>query len=117
ASRDIDLREDKKKDDDENVMDSQDIDQSVGTKLPPTTKPANRLSHFHLVFVLEPPELELSQQVDKMFKHVIAKITAALYYEQERCDYVRQQSDLIMQLNAARLGMCCESLYLCCMFA
>ncbi|CAG8499893.1 8064_t:CDS:2, partial [Paraglomus occultum] len=110
-SRDIDLREDKKKDDDENVMDSQDIDQPVGTKVPSTAKPANRLTHFHLVFVLEPPELELTQHVDKMFKHVIAKITAALYYEQDRCDYVRQQADLIMQLkDAARLDKSADEL-------
>ncbi|CAG8506125.1 8378_t:CDS:2 [Paraglomus occultum] len=101
----------KKKDDDENVTDSQDIDQPAGAKVPSTTKPANRLTDFHLVFVLEPPELELIQHVDKMFKHVIAKITAALYYEQDRCDYVRQQADLIMQLkDAARLDKSADEL-------
>jgi len=83
-----------------------DDDEYVTTHRSKTTKPENRLTHFHLVFVLEPPDLELSQHVDKMFKHVIAKITSALRSEQVRCDYVRQQADLIMKLrDAARLGM------------
>ncbi|CAG8687771.1 3392_t:CDS:2, partial [Scutellospora calospora] len=54
---------------------------------------------FHLVFVLDPPELELCKQVDSIYKHVITKLTAALQYEQQRCGYVRAESELIMSLR------------------
>ncbi|CAG8783186.1 15907_t:CDS:2 [Dentiscutata erythropus] len=54
---------------------------------------------FHLVFVLDPPELELCKQVDSIHKHVIAKLTTALQYEQRRCGYVRKESELIMSLR------------------
>ncbi|CAG8613407.1 14948_t:CDS:2, partial [Racocetra fulgida] len=54
---------------------------------------------FHLVFVLDPPELELYKQVDSIYKHVITKLTAALQYEQQRCGYVRKEAELIMSLR------------------
>ncbi|CAG8477829.1 9559_t:CDS:2 [Ambispora gerdemannii] len=54
---------------------------------------------FHLVFVLEPPELELNRQVDNIYKHVITKLTAALRYEQKRCDYVRIEAEKIIALR------------------
>ncbi|RHZ85444.1 hypothetical protein Glove_65g69 [Diversispora epigaea] len=57
------------------------------------------LTFFHLVFVLEPPELELERQVDNIYKHVITKLTAALEYEQRRSDYVRKEADLILYLR------------------
>ncbi|CAG8649733.1 4144_t:CDS:2 [Gigaspora rosea] len=54
---------------------------------------------FHLVFVLDPPELELCKQVDSIYKYVITRLTAALQYEQQRCGYVRKESELIMSLR------------------
>ncbi|CAG8477191.1 12354_t:CDS:10 [Ambispora leptoticha] len=54
---------------------------------------------FHLIFVLEPPELELNRQVDNIYKHVITKLTAALRYEQKRCDYVRLEAEKIIAIR------------------
>jgi hypothetical protein len=57
------------------------------------------VTFFHLVFVLEPPELELCRQVDDIYKNIITKLTAALRYEQLRCDYVGKEAELILSLR------------------
>ncbi|CAG8478470.1 15699_t:CDS:1 [Acaulospora colombiana] len=59
----------------------------------------SKLTFFHLVFVLEPPELELERQVDNVYRHVVTKLTAALNYEQRRCDYVRKEAEMILSLR------------------
>ena len=57
------------------------------------------VTFFHLVFVLEPPELELCRQVDDIYKNIITKLTAALRYEQLRCDYVGKEAELMLSLR------------------
>ncbi|RIA89323.1 nitrogen permease regulator of amino acid transport activity 3-domain-containing protein [Glomus cerebriforme] len=54
---------------------------------------------FHLVFVLEPPELELCRQVDDIYNNIISKLTSALRYEQLRCGYVRKEAELMLSLR------------------
>nr|CAG8521746.1 8192_t:CDS:2 [Entrophospora candida] len=57
------------------------------------------LTFFHLIFVLEPPELELCRQVDNIYNNLITKLTAALHYEQLRCGYVSKESELILSFR------------------
>ncbi|KAG9304606.1 hypothetical protein G9A89_020170 [Geosiphon pyriformis] len=59
----------------------------------------SHLTLFHLVFVLEPPELELNRQIENIYKHVITKLTAALRYEQLRCDYVLIEAEKILSIK------------------
>lgn len=64
-----------------------------------TNTKQHHLSLFHLVFVLEPPELELNRQVDSIYEHVITKLTSALRYEQLRCAYVGREASLIASIK------------------
>jgi nitrogen permease regulator 3-like protein len=64
-----------------------------------TMKQHLHLTSFHIVFVLEPPELELCRQVDDIYKNVITKLTAVLRYEQLRCNYVGKEAELMLSLR------------------
>jgi len=67
---------------------------------------------FHIVFVLEPPELELCKQVDDIYKNVITKLTAALRYEQLRCCYVGKEAELMLSIreNSGIMNIFCLAL-------
>ncbi|RUS21510.1 nitrogen permease regulator of amino acid transport activity 3-domain-containing protein [Endogone sp. FLAS-F59071] len=60
---------------------------------------SSHMTQFHLVFVLSPSDLELNHEVEAIYKHVVIKFTAALRYEQLRCEYVRKETEKIMHLT------------------
>ncbi|CAG8826196.1 34531_t:CDS:2, partial [Racocetra persica] len=60
---------------------------------------------FHLVFVLDPPELELYKQVDSIYKHVITKLTAALQYEQQRYKLDIASMDKLMEITLEKSSL------------
>lgn len=55
----------------------------------------NSMSMFHLVFVMNPPEIERNYRIDEMFYYVISKLSLVLRYEQLKHDYVWSQTRLI----------------------
>lgn len=59
----------------------------------------NAMSMFHLVFVLEPPEIERNYRIDEMFYCVTSKLSLVLRYEQLKRDYVWSQIRLILKLK------------------
>lgn len=89
----------------EQLSDAQNEEQippSVASDITSSTHSMQQHLHvtfFHLVFVLEPPELELCRQVDDIYNNIITKLTAALRYEQLRCDYVGKETELILSLR------------------
>lgn len=59
----------------------------------------NSMSMFHLVFVLNPPEIERNYRIDEMFFYVISKLSLVLRYEQLKHEYVWNQVKLISKLK------------------
>lgn len=66
---------------------------------PGSGKSANSMSMFHLVFVMNPPEIERNYRIDEMFYYVVSKLSLVLRYEQLRHDYVWNQVKLILKLK------------------
>lgn len=62
-------------------------------------KSADSMSMFHLVFVMNPPEIERNYRIDEMFYYVASKLSLVLRYEQLRHDYVWNQVKLISKLK------------------
>ena len=61
---------------------------------------SREMTVFNLVFVLNPPILEYSLRVKEMYDHVIKKLAGALKWEQDRANYVWQQSEMILKAKA-----------------
>lgn len=57
------------------------------------------MSMFHLVFVMNPPDIERNYRIDEIFYCVISKISLVLRYEQEKHDYVWNQVRLMSKLK------------------
>lgn len=55
---------------------------------------------FNVVFVLNPPVLEYSLRVKEMYDHVVKKFAGALQWEQDRANFVWQQSEMILKAKA-----------------
>lgn len=64
--------------------------------------PSSSLSMFHLVFVMDPPDIERSHRVDEMFYHIVLKLAVVLRYEQHKHDYVWQQTRQILRFKEAQ---------------
>lgn len=59
----------------------------------------NSMSMFHLVFVMNPPEIERNYRIDEMFYYVISKLSLVLRYEQLKHEYIWNQTRLISKLK------------------
>ncbi|KAL1914294.1 uncharacterized protein VTP21DRAFT_9032 [Calcarisporiella thermophila] len=70
----------------------------------------SNITLFHLVFILESNDLELSREVDMVYNHFVRKITEAMRYEQQRCDYVRRQTNLILRTREEYYDLPVENL-------
>ncbi|KAI9106241.1 nitrogen permease regulator of amino acid transport activity 3-domain-containing protein [Phlyctochytrium arcticum] len=68
---------------------------------PPTPPSSHQLSMFNVVFALQPDAAGGRQQsqVDRMYEHVLRKITAALKYEQLKRGYIRREAELILAIK------------------
>lgn len=64
------------------------------------------MSMFHLVFVLNPPELEYHIRTTQMFECVVKRFSRALKYEQAKDGYVWREAERICRLKeqAAQKG-------------
>jgi len=57
------------------------------------------MSMFHVVFVMNPPQLEYHTRVHEMYTWVVKKFARALKLEQARTDYVRKEMELILKMK------------------
>lgn len=66
------------------------------------------MNMFHVVFVLNPPELEYHFRTDEIFDYVVKRFSRALKYEQAKDGYVYREADKISRLKeqAAQKGRC-----------
>ena len=64
------------------------------------------MNMFHVVFALNPPELEYHFRTAEMFDHVVKRFSRALKYEQEEDGYVWREAEKISRLKeqAAQTG-------------
>lgn len=62
-------------------------------------KSGHTMSMFHLVFVMNPPEIERNYRTDEMFYYVVSKLSLVLRYEQLKSEYVWNQVKLISKLK------------------
>lgn len=65
------------------------------------------MSMFHLVFVLNPPELEYAVRTQEMFDFVVRRFTRALKHEQAKDGYVWREAEKITRVKeqGAQKGM------------
>ncbi|KAG7698870.1 hypothetical protein KL930_002343 [Ogataea haglerorum] len=54
---------------------------------------------FHLVFVMNPPVIEYNHRIDEMFHYIVSRMALLLRYEQQKSNYVWNQSKLILDLR------------------
>lgn len=66
----------------------------LSTTADPPKASSSDMSMFHLVFVMQPPQIESSYRVEEMF-YVTSKLSLMLRYEQAKHDYVWNQIRLI----------------------
>lgn len=66
-----------------------------------STNNKNSMSMFHLVFVMNPPEIERNYRIDEMFFNIISKLSLVLRYEQLKHEYVWNQVKYISKLKEA----------------
>jgi len=57
------------------------------------------MSMFHVVFVLNPPELEYKFRTDELFDYVVKRFSRALKYEQAKDGYVWREAEKISRLK------------------
>ena len=57
------------------------------------------MSMFHVVFVMNPPQLEYHSRVHEMYFCVVKKFARALKLEQVRTEYVRKEMELILKMK------------------
>lgn len=64
------------------------------------TRPSsNAMIMFHLVFVMDPLEIERNHRIDEMFYYVTSKLALVLRYEQLKTGYIWSQVRLISRLK------------------
>ncbi|KAA8909174.1 nitrogen permease regulator of amino acid transport activity 3-domain-containing protein [Sphaerosporella brunnea] len=64
-----------------------------------TVKGSGTMNMFHVVFVLNPPELEYHFRTAEMFDYVVKRFSRALKYEQARDGYVWRETEKISRLK------------------
>ncbi|KAK9494086.1 nitrogen permease regulator of amino acid transport activity 3-domain-containing protein [Lipomyces doorenjongii] len=71
------------------------------------------MNMFHVVFAMNPPELEYNVRVDEMYDYVAAPLAECLRYEQHKSNYVWKQAQMMIRLreSAAMSGMPQEELW------
>lgn len=60
---------------------------------------AGNMIMFHVVFVLNPPELEYHSRTQEMFDYVVKRFSRALKYEQAKDGYVWRESEKIVRIK------------------
>lgn len=54
---------------------------------------------FHMLFVMNPPVVEYNHRIDEMFHYIISRISLLLRYEQQKTNYVWEESKKILKLK------------------
>ncbi|VEU20088.1 DEKNAAC101005 [Brettanomyces naardenensis] len=60
---------------------------------------------FNLVFVMDPPMDEYNYRIDEMYHYVISRLALLLRYEQQKTNYVWEESDKIMKLKEEAVSL------------
>ncbi|KAK9370747.1 nitrogen permease regulator of amino acid transport activity 3-domain-containing protein [Lipomyces kononenkoae] len=71
------------------------------------------MNMFHVVFAMNPPELEYNVRIDEMYDYVAAPLAECLRYEQHKSNYVWKQAQLMIRLreHAVMSGTSQEELF------
>jgi len=70
----------------------------------PSQDNASKMSLFHVVFVMNPPQLEYHARVDDMYEHVVKSFSRALKREQAHDNYVAKEADSILDIKEKALN-------------
>ena len=90
------LKESKKKDIDDEVVIGKVEVPSTDTSEP---EPVSTLNMFHLVFIMNPPVIEINYRIDEMFHYVISRLSLVLRYEQLKADFMSKQLRIMYNLK------------------
>ncbi|QPG74579.1 hypothetical protein FOA43_001910 [Brettanomyces nanus] len=60
---------------------------------------------FNLVFVMNPPVDEYNYRIDQMYHYVISRMTLLLRYEQQKTNYVWEESKKILKLREEAMSL------------
>ncbi|KAK9323948.1 nitrogen permease regulator of amino acid transport activity 3-domain-containing protein [Lipomyces orientalis] len=80
----------------------------------PSSNDANSpMNMFHVVFAMNPPELEYNARIDEMYDYVASPLAECLRYEQHKSNYVWKQAQMMIRLRerAAMNGTTQEELW------
>ncbi|KAJ8101785.1 nitrogen permease regulator of amino acid transport activity 3-domain-containing protein [Lipomyces tetrasporus] len=71
------------------------------------------MNMFHVVFAMNPPELEYNARIDEMYDYVASPLAKCLRYEQHKSNYVWKQAQMMIRLRerAAMNGTTQEELW------
>ena len=58
----------------------------------------DKLSMFHLVFIMDPPPLEYHLRIKEMYDNVVKKLSRAMKWEQSRSSYISQEAKAISRI-------------------
>jgi len=65
-----------------------------------TKNDASNLTMFHVVFIIKPSDdKSFDNEIEKLYKNVILKLSHGLQHEQRYRSYVMQQTDLILSIK------------------
>ncbi|KAF8474787.1 nitrogen permease regulator of amino acid transport activity 3-domain-containing protein [Kalaharituber pfeilii] len=62
-------------------------------------KDGGGMSMFHVVFVMNPPQMEYHARVQEMYTYVVRKFAKALKQEQARANYVGRETEMILRMK------------------
>ncbi|KAK9470520.1 nitrogen permease regulator of amino acid transport activity 3-domain-containing protein [Dipodascopsis tothii] len=73
----------------------------------------NGMTMFHVVFVMNPTELEYNAKLAEMYNYVVRPLAKCLLHEQRRYNYVWKQAQLMLRLreHAAARGQSADELW------
>ncbi|GMM29807.1 Npr3 protein [Martiniozyma asiatica (nom. inval.)] len=59
----------------------------------------NGMYQFHLMFVMNPPVVEYNHRINQMFHYIISRLSLLLRYEQDKHNYVWEESQKILKMK------------------
>ncbi|KAI5808728.1 nitrogen permease regulator of amino acid transport activity 3-domain-containing protein [Peziza echinospora] len=86
-------------DDEEDDAEDEEDRHEDGSEEEEDKEDAGKMSMFHMVFVLNPPQLEYYKRVQEMYTFVVKKFARALKLEQARMNYVGREAELMLRLR------------------
>ncbi|KAK9446625.1 nitrogen permease regulator of amino acid transport activity 3-domain-containing protein [Limtongia smithiae] len=78
-----------------------------GSRAPSASGSEHALNMFHVVFVMDPPELEYNDRIKAMYDYIVVPLAERLRYEQYKSNYVMREVEIMQRLRtrAAESGI------------